>query len=245
MLKKKKMLLPRTNIEQKLNKLRAKKFDVSSWKDQVNEIFRKEEENQGRILQNLNNSVDIGKNTFDFDSLETNKIYHIDQIKKICIDYRLRFLDSKYFKGKLPQSALLAIKNLERQHQTELKGFKIIAPSKLFKLENADDPLLFAPMGNDYFYLIHKWGNDLHPLRKNIMWFFKSFENLLFLTFIISVLLTFMVPDGLFSKHNDTTQLVMIFFFMFKSVAAVVLFYGFALGKNFNTSIWNSKYFNA
>ncbi|WP_282081340.1 hypothetical protein [Aquimarina algiphila] len=239
------MLLPRTNIEQKLNKLRAKKFDVSSWKDQINEIFRKEEENQGRILQNLNNSIDIGKNTFDFDSLETNKIYHIDQIKKICIDYRLRFLDSKYFKGKLPQSALLAIKNLERQHQTELKGFKIIAPSKLFKLENADDPLLFAPIGNDYFYLIHKWGNDLHPLRKNIMWFFKSFENLVFLTFIISVLLTFMVPDGLFSKQNDTAQSVMIFFFMFKSVAAVVLFYGFALGKNFNTAIWNSKYFNA
>ncbi len=245
MQKKNKMLLPKTNIEQKLNKLKAKKFDVSSWKDHVSKIFLEEQQHKERILQNLNNSANIDQNTFDFDVLESNKIYHIDQIKKICIDYRLRFLNSKYFKGKLPQSALLAIKDIEKQHQTELKGFKIIAPSKLFKLENADDPLLFAPMGNDYFYLIHKWGNDLHPLRKNVMWFFKSFENLLFLTFIISVLLTFMIPDGLFSKHSDTAQSVMIFFFIFKSVAAVVLFYGFALGKNFNTSIWNSKYFNA
>ena len=95
------------------------------------------------------------------------------------------------------------------------------------------------------FNLIHKWGNDLHPFRKGMMWFFKSFENLLILTFLVSVLLTLMVPNGLFSKTSDTSTFIMIFFFMFKSVAAVVLFYGFALGKNFNTAIWDSKYFNA
>mgnify|MGYP006897565197 CR=1 FL=1 len=33
--------------------------------------------------------------------------------------------------------------------------------------------------------------------------------------------------------------------FIFKAIAAVVLYYGFAAGKNFNTAIWNSKYFNA
>jgi hypothetical protein len=32
---------------------------------------------------------------------------------------------------------------------------------------------------------------------------------------------------------------------MFKAIAAMVLYYGFAAGKNFNTAIWNSKYFNA
>ncbi len=239
------MLFPRTNIEQKLSTLRSKEFDSSSWKDQVLEIFRKEENHENEILQNLNTTSNITSNLFDFDQLQTSKIYHLEQIKKICIDYRLRFLDSRYFKGKLPDSAISAIKELENKHQTQLQGFKIIAPSKLFKLENADDPLLFAPMGNDYFYLIHKWGNDLHPLRKIMMWFFKSFENLLILTFLVSLLITFMVPDGLFSKTSNTSTFIMIFFFMFKSVAAVVLFYGFALGKNFNTAIWNSKYFNA
>jgi len=34
----------------------------------------------------------------------------------------------------------------------------------------------------------------------------------------------------------------MVYFFMFKAIAAIVLFYGFALGKNFNPAIWNSKY---
>ncbi|WP_395062778.1 hypothetical protein [Flavobacterium sp.] len=36
-----------------------------------------------------------------------------------------------------------------------------MAPSKAFNLKKYDDPLLFAPIGNDYYYLIHKWGNDL------------------------------------------------------------------------------------
>ncbi|WP_062054876.1 hypothetical protein [Aquimarina longa] len=239
------MLFPRTNIEQKLDTLRNKEFNPSTWRVQVFKIFQQSEVHENKILQNLNTATSISKNSFDFNQLETQNIYHLNQIKKICIDYRLRFLDSKYFKGKLPTSAITAIKDLEKKHQTELVGFKIIAPSKLFKLENADDPLLFAPIGNDYFYLIHKWGNDLHPLRKHIMWFFKSFENLLILTFLVSLIFTFMIPDGLFTKNSTASTFIMILFFMFKSVAAVVLFYGFALGKNFNTAIWNSKYFNA
>ncbi|GAA0733776.1 hypothetical protein GCM10009430_48230 [Aquimarina litoralis] len=239
------MIFPKTNIEQKLANVRAKQLDETNWRSQVEAIFTRENQKDSRILDTLENGTPIEKNDFIFDYLDSNNIYHIDQIKKICIDYRLRFLASKYFKGKLPQEALSKIKDLEKTHNLELKGFKIIAPSKLFKLENADDPLLFAPMGNDYYYLIHKWGEDLHPFRKLMMWFFKSFENLIVLTFLVSVLLTFMIPQGLFSKENTSSEYVMIFFFMFKSVAAVVLFYGFALGKNFNTAIWNSKYFNA
>lgn len=239
------MRLSRTNLENVLTKERAKSFDSSTWKKQIDEIFKADGLRNEQILEHIKNGNTIDHNDFDIELLETSRIYHINQIKKICIDYRLRFLNTKYFKGVLPQEALSKIKELENKHQTSLKGFKIIAPSKLFKLENADDPLLFAPIGNDYFYLIHKWGNDLHPLRKVMMWFFKSFENLIVLTLLVSVLLTFMVPEGLFSKSNDTKTFFIVFLFMFKSVAAVVLFYGFALGKNFNTAIWNSKYFNS
>lgn len=239
------MIFHKTNIEKKLVQLRNKQFDISNWKLQVQTIFEEEKKRDDRIIDTLENGSIAEKNDFIFDHLDSSNIYHIDQIKTICIDYRLRFLDSKYFKGKLPQEAVSKVKDLEKIHEIELKGFKIIAPSKLFKLANADDPLLFAPMGNDYYYLIHKWGDDLHPFRKIMMWFFKSFENLLILTFLVSLLITFMVPQGLFSKESSTSEFIMIFLFMFKSVAAVVLFYGFALGKNFNTAIWDSKYFNA
>ena len=245
-LKKKKLkMLPRTNLEIQLSRLRSKKFDETTWRDQVEAIFKAEDQINERILDNLENgSVDDGNN-FEFDLLDSNRIYHVNQIKNICITYRLRFLDTKYFKGRIPTKALSKIKELEKSHHLKLTGFKIMAPSKLFKLENADDPLLFAPMGNGYFYLIHKWGNDLSPFRKLFMWFFKSFENLIVLTFLVSLLATLLVPDGLFSKENSVSNFIMVLFFMFKSVAAVVLFYGFALGKNFNTAIWDSKYYNA
>jgi len=105
--------------------------------------------------------------------------------------------------------------------------------------------LLFAPIGNGYYYLIHKWGNDLHPLRKILMWPFKNIVNLGLLVFAISYLVTLCIPEGLFSRGNSTSEFWIVYFFVFKGIAAVVLFYGFALGKNFNPAIWNSKYFNA
>lgn len=240
------MLLKRTNIEDQLRRLKNKTYTEESILNAVHDIFAKVDEKDDIIANNLAESHQINTtNSFDIDLLETAHIYHIDQIKDICVDYRLRFLDSKFFKGKLPYEAISKIKSLEKSHKIEIKGFKIIAPSKLFKLENADDPLLFAPIGNGYYYLIHKWGNDLSPIRKWLMLPFKNFENLVFTTLLVSLLATSLVPEGLFSKQTSATEFWMIFFFMFKSVAAVVIYYGFAAGKNFNNAIWDSKYFNA
>jgi hypothetical protein len=239
------MLLKKTNIEERLQRLKNKQNNEQSIIDAVHHILDEDNKKDTLILETFSSHNSVIGNDFIFDLLESNKIYHIDQIKEICIDYRLRFLDSKYFKGALPYEAVSKIKSLEKDHNTKLKGFKIIAPSKLFKLENADDPLLFAPIGNDYYYLIHKWGNDLNPFRKLLMWPYKSFGNLIIATVLVSLIATGLFPEGVFSNKPNSAQAGMIFFFIFKSIAAVVIYYGFAAGKNFNTAIWNSKYFNA
>jgi len=236
------MLFSRTNIHDKLLKERAKYISKQDILAQVERVFEEDRFRESDILNTLKGTPQDGYNEFNFDQLDIHRIFHIKQIKNICIDYRLRFLDTKYFKGKYPQEVLSAIKYLENTHHTELNGYKIIAPSKMFILEKADDPLLFAPMGNGYYYLIHKWGNDLHPFRKLWAWFFKSFENLTVAVLLLSLICTFLIPDGLFTKNQSTSQDVMVFFFMFKSIAAIVIFYAFALGKNFNKAIWNSKY---
>lgn len=194
----------------------------------------------------LKRRAKVQTNAFNLDLLETDRIVHITAIKATCVDYRLRFLDTAFFKSAFPEEAISKIRALENQHNITLAGFKIMAPSKLFKLENADDPLLFAPMGNGYFYLIHKWGNNLHPLRKLAVWPVKNFENLVFSILVASVLLTAISPMQVFTKGTvGTTEYVLLFLFMFKAVAAIVLYYGFAAGKNFNTAIWDSKYYNA
>ncbi len=240
-----KLNLPRTNLEVQLQKTRNRRVSEANILQQVQDIFDQEAKKDERILEQLSSGDNSNSNTFNFDLLEADRIFHISDIEKICIDYRLRFLDSKFFKAEIPGEAISKIKQLEKQHDTELKGFKIIAPAKLLKLENADDPLLFAPMGNDYFYLIHKWGKDLSAFRKLYMWPFKTLENFVITLLAGSFLLALIVPDGMFSPEQSTTQFFMIFFFIFKWVSGLAIFYGFKYGKNFNTEIWQSKYYNA
>ena len=195
-------------------------------------------------VKNLAKQATFPKNSFDIDQLDASRVYHIDQIKKICIDYRLRFLDAKLFKGQFPIEAVSEIKAIEKAHKTELTLLKMMAPSKLFKLENADDPLLFAPMGNGYYYLIHQWGNDLHPLRKLLVWPFKNLITMSVATLIGSFILSLFVPLSVFTPNPTSSDFFLVYFFMFKSVAAIVIYYTFARGKNVSQAIWNSKYYN-
>ncbi|MGA8854844.1 MAG: hypothetical protein WB492_11770 [Christiangramia sp.] len=240
-----KLKFPRTNIEQQLLKVRNKNTPEKNILEEVQKIFKQNDLKDENLRKELEHGKSVETNDFDPNILEAGKIFHLDDIYNICINYRLRFLDSKFFKSEIPYEALIKIKELEKNHKTSLKGFKIVAPSKLFKLENADDPLLFAPIGNDYFYLVHKWGNDLHPFRKLIMWPFKTLENFVVLLLVTSFLSALLVPEGLFTPEQSTTQFFMIFFFMFKWFAGLSIFYGFKMGKNFSTEIWNSKYYNA
>lgn len=235
------MLLKKTNIHDKLyrEEFKSSEEGVLEW---VRGFISGSRGSHERILENLATTTETDSIPFNLDLLDRERIFHENSIKKICVNYRLRFLDSRYFKGNFPQEALTEIDRLEQEHNLSLGGFKIMAPSKMFVMRKTDDPLLFAPMGNGYYYLIHKWGNDLHPLRKLMMWPFKNFENLIFTILLSSLVATLLVPDGLFTREQSFSQDVMVFFFMFKSIAAVVLFYGFALGKNFNTAIWRCQY---
>ncbi|NNK87062.1 MAG: hypothetical protein HKO90_02150 [Flavobacteriaceae bacterium] len=227
--------------------LRAKQSKLNKGIDiiaQVKAILEEDARTEERIISTLNARDDNQNNDFDIDLLSADRIYHLESIKHICIEYRLRFLDSRYFKNVIPREALSEIKNLEKEHNTELKGFKIVAPSKLFKLQNADDPILFAPIGNGYYYMIHKWGNDLHPLRKWMMKPFKNIVNMLITIFLVSILCTDIIVESRYGSKLSGSEMMIIFLFVFKSFVAIVLYYGFALGKNFSNMVWNSKYFN-
>ena len=227
--------------------LRAKEMKEQEVLEEVKRILEKESPSEINILDRISeeNPNDEDANPFIFDLLETNRIFHLSQIKSICISYRLRFLNTRLFKGELPGEALDAIETLEKQHNMRIKGAMMLAPAQYFRLENADDPMLFAPLGNDYYYLIHKWGTDMHPLRKVLMWPLKNLENLLIFSFFFSFLFTFGIREVFFSQFRETSQFLILFLYSFKSVVALIFFYGISLGKNFSSGNWNSKFFNA
>ncbi|RCS27265.1 hypothetical protein DUT90_06785 [Polaribacter sp. WD7] len=236
-------MLQTIDIQQQLIKERNKRYkavDVLKW---VQEVFDDIDATQKSVLERLSQSpIQKTINSFNINEVDTDAIFHVSEIKKICINYRLRFLDTRYFKSDYPKEVISKIKVLEENHATTLDGFKIIAPSKLFELNEADDPLLFAPMGNGYYYLIHKWGKDLHPLRKLKYWSVKNVENLGVAIFAISFLLTIITKDFFFNDEANFGYLFMLFLFYVKGVMGMIFFLGASSGKNFSEYCWLSKY---
>lgn len=237
------MLLNTINLERELLTRRKKFKSEKAIMEEVKAIFAKNDFDRNKIHETLQEKSSTIQNDLNFDLLDTDKIFHLEQIKKICIDYRLRFLDSNIFKNEIPEEAVTKIRILQKEHNTTLNGFKIIAPSKSFHLLNYDDPLLFVPIGNDYYYLIHKWGKEMNSLRR---WVVLPFKNLWYFTvtsILISILISMLVPENNLSKTVPLAS-VIVFLFAFKSIFAVFAYYFFMMGKNFNEEIWQRKYYN-
>jgi len=230
------------NLQNTLRKDRDKHISSEDLKVMIQAIFDQKEAVKSRIKSTLETPNKSYVNTLTFDALDFDKIFHIDSIKKLCINYRLRFLDTHLFKGEYPKELYSIIPNLENDHKIQLKDFKIMAPSKLFRLKTKEDPLLFVPIGNGYYYLVHKWGDDLKSYRKILVWPFKNINTLIFTSIILSLLST-AIGSALFNDFSDT-QLLVIFIFNIKTFVFVTFYLLFMMRKNFNESIWNSKYKN-
>lgn len=237
------MLLNKKNLENVLISERAKIAVEIDVLNAVSALLSENENERNLIKKQLHDVSSTKSNKFIFDLLETDKIFSINEIKNVCVDYRLRFLESHLYKNEIPEEAISKIRLLEKNHTIQLKNLMIVAPSKAFHLLNYDDPLLFAPIGNDYFYLIHKWGNDINPLRKLMVKPIKNMWNFVITSLIISLGITFLIPTNNLSKSVPLAP-VIIFLFTFKSIIAVFLYFFFMVGKNFNEEIWKRKYYN-
>lgn len=230
------------NLRSELERQRSKWISEENVLDYYKNIFNTVDDERKSTLDKLNTASTTKQNNFNFDELDTNNIFHISDIRRICIDYRLRFLDTVHFKDNYPEEAITKIQELEKKHHTTLGGFKIIAPMEVFKLKKADDPLLFAPMGNGYHYLIHKWGTDLSPFRKAKYWPIKNIENLAVALAIISIICTAISYPFFFTKSATFGYLLMLFMFYFKGVVGLVFIFCGSSGKNFSEYSWQSQY---
>lgn len=119
---------------------------------------------KGKQITEKENSLFEETKKFD-----ENRVFHISQIKKVAIKFYLRFLNTSYYKGGIDE--LIPAKVLEAETNYNIicdqKRMFILAPKQNFKLtKNPKDPLLFYKINDEYYYLIHKWGNDLNIFRR-------------------------------------------------------------------------------
>lgn len=117
-------------------------------------------------------------------NIRNPRIFTEAEIKRIAINYGLRFLPSTLYKGSLPNDLAQKIKEFKAlgleqdsynyndrskmddmklyRNMYDLEAYFILAPKKSFELqEKPKDPLFFARLADGTYYLIHKWGNDL------------------------------------------------------------------------------------
>lgn len=133
-----------------------------------------------------------------YGELEKERIFSKDDIKQLCKTYCLKFLPVQYYKGRLDPYLPTKIKEAENKYRTLSKyDLHIVAPSQSFTLTEKDrDPLLFAKVDDDRYYLIHKWGNDL-----SIFNMLKGFVFRNYYTVFLTVLLSFSLPIFIIA-HN-------------------------------------------
>lgn len=228
------MKLNTIDLHDQLKKIR-KKNPTASLIEEVNEILAIENERDERIL----NSIASNNNELNLDEslLDEEHIYSLEQIEKLCIKYRLRFLDSKHFKGEIPYEAIQKVKDLEMQLGVELGHFKIIAPKELFKLTDKDsDPILMLPLSNNRFYFIHKWGGEISSLRAILAFPMRNFMSMFRFLVVLAVLFSWAVPTPSFDVF------IFLVVHSFIAICGMACLIVMSMRENFSNAEWDSKY---
>ena len=237
------------NLETKLKeeRKRLRSAGADTILAQFKQLLTEDDATDDRIRTNIFGS-DGHAQELDLTQLDPQRIFGLDEIKEVCVAYRLRFLDARYFKGEIPYEAVSKIKSLQKNQEQELTGFKLIAPAPMFRLQEKDkDPLLFVNLGNGLYYLIHKWGGELSAWRKILVYPFRSFESLFKTIVAFAFLLAAAVPSEIMMGPKDTTSMhirVIFFFYLFLAFSGLTALYGFSRMKNFSVALWKSKFFD-
>lgn len=182
---------------------------------------------------------------------DPEKLFSDKEIRELCATYRLRFLDSNYFKNDFPYDAIAEVNKFEKENGVQIEKFKMIAPPDMFRLEDRckKDPLLFAQVADNSYYLIHQWGTDMAWYRRLLVWPLKNLYTFAYFMLALSVVLTFLVPiDWIIRNETNIEQIVYYRIAFFAHTVIFLLgfslFLGMTFRKNFSSLEWDNQCFN-
>lgn len=130
-----------------------------------------------------------------------------------------------------------------RYYTTGIGEFHIAAPAESFQLQKRPiDPLLFCHLGDNQYYLVHKWGSDLSIWRASRRYFSRTFTWAHILT-----LLGMMWYAGFSAYTRNSVDGAMAQFFSWFTLAVFVTFAGNSLAARFRNNVttdhnWNRPY---
>ena len=182
------------------------------------------------------------------DAADLAHVFTLDQIRQTCIRFRLRFLDTRFFRSEFPYDAVLKIRAFEERYNIRIERFRIAAPDHAFKLENINkDPLLFAELADGRYYLLHQWGEDLAWYKRFLLWPLQNLKTFLLTILSISFLISFLIPSAVMHVFTLQSEIYLRIWFglhLFIGFTGIGLWAGISFDTSFSSMSWNSQYRN-
>lgn len=233
----------RSHLEEELRSLRGS----TAFLEAVKRILEEEQKTDDVLRAMVLSSRGDRPNSIK--GLDLDRVHHEDAIRNVCIKYRLRFLESGLFKGGIPLQAVHELRQLEARASAPLTGFRIMAPSSHFRLCDAEgDPLLFVPLGNGLYYLVHQWGGDLYWHRSLINWPVRTAYHLAATVLFIAMIIAALAPVGFVNASGTsgywTGGRLLFWFWTAMVLMGFTAFSWMAFFGKFSADAWKSKHFN-
>jgi len=196
-----------------------------------------------KILQNLE-QYKRSFEALDEESLESENIFTGDEIKRIAVLYRLKFLEGRLYKPEIPYEGELRISHLNGKFHKEVKEFKILAPYESFvEATQGKHALLFVKTNYENYYLVHKWGAPLKKSRKLAVFPLRNFEILVATVAIITLILAISLPTRLITLDRTAEYWsgyrAAAFFHLLIFNFGVTVYFTFTFAKNLSSTVWN------
>lgn len=227
------------NTEAEQDKLLLEAYNIlngTNIKSTINENFDYSNE------ANISNELEITK------VLDSKRIFSINEIRKVSIDYHLRFLDRKHYVAEIPYNVHIKCSAFELRTDKPV-NFNILTEANNFKAKYPNTQhLIFADLGNNEFYFVMKWGNPFSIYRKITSYPFKKFETVLISVLLSALLIAMITPSSLIRTHGKAEDYFSMaraafYFYCVIFFAAVYTYYLVALRKNLNTTEWDNHSF--
>lgn len=177
---------------------------------------------------------------------DPDRVMLLTEVKTLCITHRLRFLEAAQFKGSVPSQAVHAMRRLEKVAGKPLRSFRILAPDTAFRRTGrAGTNWLMVPLGEQRFYVVHRWGAASMALRALCFWPFRGPWHLACTAVALALVLAAVLP-GVYLGAADGAHWwgghrVLAAFWCSMLIAAATTFAWYAFRGRFNGDGWNGR----
>ena len=215
--------------------------------EEVQQVLLFSEKRDGEILQlfGLGSTVAY-KNNGQFERCSSNQFYTLDQIKRLSISYRLRFLTVNYYTGEVPCELIFTLKKFEHEHIDAVISYYILAPlSFFFNRDKFSTPLIFATTDGVRFELICKWGVKTPFYLPIIRYPYRNFKSMIIssILFGCTVAMIFSLAgylnyDSVFKSILMKVPIIILSSGLFSTFS---LCYGLITRTDFSNENWNAR----